>query len=72
MATQATIKWQYIGSEHGWYTIYPSARQDRCDSYDPRFRPWYAAAASVPKAVIVVVDTSGSMGGSRMEASARP
>ena len=40
----ATIKWQYIGSETGWYTIYPSAKQSRCDSYDPRFRPWYVAS----------------------------
>eukprot|EP00665_Eupelagonemidae_sp_cell47_P004698 gene4697-8967_t len=29
--------------------------------YDPRFRPWYAAAASGPKDVVIVVDVSGSM-----------
>ena len=31
------------------------------DSYDPRFRPWYAQSASGPKDVIVVIDISGSM-----------
>jgi uncharacterized protein YegL len=30
-------------------------------TYDPRFRPWYAAAASGPKDVIIVIDQSGSM-----------
>ena len=34
---------------------------------DPRFRPWYAAAASGPKDVMIVIDTSGSMGGEREE-----
>ena len=28
---------------------------------DPRFRGWYAAAASGPKDVVLVIDTSGSM-----------
>jgi len=35
--------------------------------YDPRFRPWYAGAAAGPKDVVIVVDTSGSMLGTRME-----
>ena len=36
------------------------------DTYDPRYRPWYAAAAAGPKDVVVVVDVSGSMTGSRI------
>ena len=32
---------------------------------DPRYRPWYAAAAAGPKDVVLVVDTSGSMSGER-------
>ena len=29
--------------------------------YDPRIRPWYVAASSGPKDIILVLDTSGSM-----------
>ena len=29
--------------------------------FDPRYRPWYAAAATGPKRVLMVLDTSGSM-----------
>ena len=29
--------------------------------YDPRFRSWYVSAASGPKDVVIVIDTSGSM-----------
>ena len=29
--------------------------------FDPRFRPWYAAAAAGPKTVLLVLDASGSM-----------
>jgi len=32
-----------------------------CWLYDPRIRPWYVAATSGPKDVVLVVDTSGSM-----------
>jgi hypothetical protein len=31
-------------------------------TYDPRIRPWYVAASSGPKDVILILDTSGSMG----------
>ena len=30
-------------------------------TYDPRIRPWYVAASSGPKDVILILDTSGSM-----------
>ncbi len=58
------IKWQYFGSEEGMLTIFP-AFEDKaaCSSYDPRFRPWYVETATPePKDVILVIDTSGSMG----------
>lgn len=32
-----------------------------CGDYDPRVRPWYVAASSGPKDVVVIVDISGSM-----------
>jgi hypothetical protein len=35
-------------------------------TYDPRFRPWYAASTTNPKIIILVIDCSGSMAGSRM------
>merc|ERR1719361_2205473 len=31
------------------------------NEFDPRFRPWYAAAASGPKDIVLVIDISGSM-----------
>ena len=39
-----TIKWQYVGSEEGWFSTYPANQDSACDSYDPRFRPWYRRA----------------------------
>jgi len=55
----------YYGSDSGVFRIYP-ANPKQCPSkyntYDPRLRPWYVAAASGPKDVVLVLDTSGSMG----------
>jgi hypothetical protein len=53
--------YQYFGSQTvGMYTGWPAL--DWCTSdYDPRFRPWYASAASGPKDVVIVIDISGSM-----------
>ena len=31
------------------------------NTYNPTVRPWYVAASSGPKDVILVIDTSGSM-----------
>jgi uncharacterized protein YegL len=36
-------------------------------SWDYRFRPWYAAAAAGPKDIVIVIDTSGSMSGGKMD-----
>lgn len=35
--------------------------RDTCAGYDPRTRPWYIAATSGPKDVVLLVDVSGSM-----------
>ena len=49
------------------YTGWP-ALEWCSSSYDPRFRPWYASAASGPKDVVIVIDMSGSMAnGKRVE-----
>lgn len=57
-----TLKWSYFGSDEGSFKVYPASERDSCDNYDPRFRPWYVAAATPePKDIVVVIDTSGSM-----------
>ena len=68
------LVWQYVGSEYGATFYFPARRwkytldattgcqkPGTCPNYDPRFRPWYIAAASGPKKVVLVIDTSGSM-----------
>ena len=51
----------------GAFVQFPGTEWTECpDSYDPRFRPWYSNAATGPKNVILVIDTSGSMSGSRL------
>ena len=63
------IGYEYYGSQAlGNYIQWPGMQD--CSEYDPRYRPWYAAAASGPKDVVIVIDTSGSMSGTR-EAMAR-
>jgi len=54
----------YYGSDDGVFRVYPGNLQE-CPSgtsdYDPRIRPWYVAASSGPKDIILVLDTSASM-----------
>lgn len=54
---------QYYGDQKtGLSRFYPGFLQTSCPTtYDPRVRPWYSSAASGPKDVILVLDTSGSM-----------
>jgi len=52
--------------ESGMYRIWPSVYECRTENVcsgcsDPRFRGWYASAASGPKDIILVLDDSGSM-----------
>ena len=60
-ADMSRIAYEYYGSQAiGSYTGWPGL--DWClEDYDPRFRPWYAVAASGPKDVVIVIDSSGSM-----------
>lgn len=39
---------------------------DLCVDYDPRYRPWYVTATSGGKNVILFIDISGSMDGTRI------
>lgn len=52
--------WMYGDQASGLLGIWPGAESCN-EKYDPRFRPWYSAAVSGPKDVVVVIDTSGSM-----------
>jgi len=64
-ASLQRVGYQYFGDQaSGGYTSWP--REEMCKAnetgYDPRARPWYAAAATGPKDVIIIADVSGSMG----------
>ena len=66
-ADMSRLGYEYYGSQAiGSYTQWPGLQWCLKD-YDPRFRPWYAGAASGPKDVLIVVDSSGSMSGGRIE-----
>lgn len=56
----------YIGTSSGAFRFYPARANETCNAYDPRVRPWYVAGSSGPKNVVLMLDTSGSMGGIRL------
>lgn len=56
-----TLRWQYFATTSGIVRIFPAITQLECFSFDPRIRPWYVAATSGPKNVMLVLDTSASM-----------
>ncbi|CAH8520115.1 unnamed protein product [Dicrocoelium dendriticum] len=64
-----TVKWQYFGSSTGFFRFYPGAMweiqldEPRLDFFDCRSQPWYLAASSYPKEMIILIDKSGSMKG---------
>ncbi|KAL7532149.1 LOW QUALITY PROTEIN: hypothetical protein ACHAXR_006045 [Thalassiosira sp. AJA248-18] len=53
--------WTYFGAHNGLFRKIPATYQEECGQYDPRHRPWFVAASSGPKDVVLVIDTSGSM-----------
>lgn len=63
--THSSLRWQYLGSQTGVFRQYPGHTWDltggACSAYDPRIRPWYIAASSGPKNVMLIIDVSGSM-----------
>ena len=55
------FRWQYFGSTTGIVRIYPGREWSTnfagfYNDYDPRVRPWYIAATSGPKDVIIILD----------------
>lgn len=64
-ADTSRVGYEYYGSQLGTYMQWPGVQW--CpESYDPRFRNWYAGGVSGPKDMVVVIDTSGSMHGNRI------
>jgi hypothetical protein len=61
LASDETMKWIYVGTSSGGYSIAPKAErpQSTCQTYDPRHRPWYAEAVSGPKSIVILLDTRG-------------
>lgn len=65
------LRWQYYCSADGFLRIYPGVKwpmnngEESVDMYDCRVRSWYIKAASSPKNMVILVDTSGSMKGRR-------
>eukprot|EP00985_Skeletonema_marinoi_P003856 scaffold1678_cov123-Skeletonema_marinoi.AAC.4 len=53
--------WTYFGAHSGFFRRLPATAQEKCGNYDPRLRPWFVAASSGPKDVVLVLDVSGSM-----------
>ena len=62
--------WQYFCSTQGLFRRYPAAYWSvpgGKDFFDCRLQTWYIMAAASPKDVLILLDTSGSMTGLRLE-----
>ncbi|XP_074641618.1 voltage-dependent calcium channel subunit alpha-2/delta-2-like [Tubulanus polymorphus] len=69
-AEDRLLRWQYFGSITGVLRMYPGREWETnfagfYNDYDPRTRPWYIAATSGPKDVVIVLDCSISMNGEK-------
>ena len=53
---------KYFGARNGLFRMTPAQGRKNCGSYDPRIRPWFVAAASGPKDVVLVIDGTNSNG----------
>lgn len=57
----------YFGSHNGLFRMIPAKHQIQCWNYDPRRRPWFVAASSGPKEVVLILDISSSMAQSKTQ-----
>ena len=53
--------WTYFGAHNRLFRKIPAVHEEVCGDYDPRRRPWFVAASSGSKDVVLVQDVSGSM-----------
>ncbi|KAJ8937035.1 hypothetical protein NQ318_010787 [Aromia moschata] len=63
-----TLTWQYFASPRGFMRHYPAVQwsKERYDrTYDFRTRTWYTEAITSPKDIVILLDKSGSMEGTR-------
>ncbi|XP_071499643.1 voltage-dependent calcium channel subunit alpha-2/delta-3-like [Diadema antillarum] len=72
VADDPKLRWQYFGSVEGLVRLFPGREWDTnfvgfYNDYDPRVRPWYIAATSGPKDVVIVLDCSYSMRGEKFK-----
>ena len=51
----------FFGTSNGMFRIWPAQHSEVCGIMDTRIRPWFVAASSGPKDVVILIDKSGSM-----------
>lgn len=65
---EPTIGWQYFCNSTGFFRHFPATSWDfqPMNTYDCRMRHWFTNAASSSKDVIILIEQSGSMKGTRL------